>query len=124
MRILSQDGMADLPYESIGICMHYHNRTDIIAYPAGTYSPDDEYWTLAHYSTEEKAKKAMEMLRKAYIGTIYIHGVELPEGGAEELKEMVKHGFGIISVVKDTDSVKFEPLNICFQFPGDDEIEV
>lgn len=124
MRILSQDGMADLPYESIGICIHYHNRTDIIAYPAGTYSPDDEYWTLAHYSTEEKAKKAMEMLHRAYIGTIYMQGAELPDVGAEELKEIAKHGFGIISVVKDTGSVKFEPLNICFQFPADDEIEV
>lgn len=37
---------------------------------------------------------------------------------------MVKHGFCILSVVKDTDSVKFEPLNSCFQFPADDEIEV
>lgn len=66
MRILSQDGMADLPYESIGICINYHNKTDIIAYPAGTYSQDDEYWTLAKYSTEAKARKAMEMLREEY----------------------------------------------------------
>lgn len=124
MRILSQDGMADLPYESIGICINYQNKTDIIAYPAATFSPDDEYWRLAHYSSETKARKAMDMLHNAYAGTIYMQNVEMPEGGVEELKEMVKHGFGILSVIKDTDNVKFEPLNICFQFPADDEIEV
>ena len=99
MRILSQDGMADLPYESIGICINYHNKTDIIAYPAGVYSPDDEYWTLAKYSTEAKARKAMEMLRDRYTGK----------------DETV---FDIAHIKRSSTD------NFYFQFPQENELEV
>lgn len=120
MRIISQDGlMFDIQYENC----HLIVNKKCCEIEAETNNPNFTP-VMASYSSVEKCRKAMEMLHRAYIGTIYMQGVELPEGGAEELKEMVKHGFGIISVVKDTGSVKFEPLNICFQFPGDDEIEV
>lgn len=120
MRILSQDGlMFDIQYENC----HLVVNKKCCEIEAETNNPNFTP-VMASYSSVEKCRKAMEMLHRAYIGTIYMQGVELPEGGAEELKEMVKHGFGIISVVKDTDSVKFEPLNICFQFPTDSEIEV
>ena len=119
MRIISQDALREVEYESCGLAVN-PKCCEIEAYTCYTdFTP-----VMASYSSIEKCRKAMEMLHRAYIGTIYMQGVELPEGGSDELKEMVKHGFGIISVVKDSDSVKFEPLNICFQFPGDDEIEV
>lgn len=119
MRIISQDGFREVEYENCGLSVNT-KCCEIEAYTCYTdFTP-----VMASYSSVEKCRKAMEMLHRAYIGTIYMQGVELQEGGAEELNEMVKHGFGIIYVVKGTDSVKFEPLNICFQFPGDDEIEV
>lgn len=109
MRIISQDGMADLPYESIGICIHYHNKTDIIAYPAGTFSPNDEYWKLAHYSSEEKARKAMELLCDAYMAHNQYESMT-----AEQRALMINL----------TDEKEQEKLYGLFRFPGDDEIEV
>lgn len=129
MRILSQDGTIDMPYELTALSISYKivgSRMDknIFCVNAHSNSLNAKRVIMGEYSSEEKAKESMKMLHRAYVGTIYMQNTELPEGGAEELKEMVKHGFGIISVVKDTDSVRFEPLNICFQFPDDDEIEV
>lgn len=114
MRIISQDGMADLPYESIGICINFHSKTDIIAYPAATYSPDDEYWRLAHYSSEEKAKKALEMLREECTGISHERRINdlygrLKYGGKEDIRLFVES-----LMIKG----KY------FRFPADDEIEV
>ncbi len=65
MRILSQDGIGtiDLPYEQMGLSVH--SKTEIIAYPTTPLS-SDEYWIMARYSTEDKAKKAIEMLHEEY----------------------------------------------------------
>ena len=65
MRVISQEGTLDIPYEQVVIQrfkgeIHFLNKnltgiddlvSDIV---------------IAKYSTEEKAKKAMEMLRKEY----------------------------------------------------------
>lgn len=45
--------------------------------------------------------------------------VEVPEGFAEQLKNM-KSGF--ITVVDHGDNVRIEPMNIVFRFPQEDEI--
>lgn len=63
MRILSQTGIVDLPYESIGIS---RNNTEIVATPIADSNPQERYWNLAEYSTEAKERKDMEMLREAY----------------------------------------------------------
>lgn len=119
MRILSQDnGKYDLQYENV-VLEKLTDCNTIYAY-TGTGQP----FKMAVYSSAERMDKAMEMLRNAYMGMIYAQNTELPEGGVEELKEMVKHGFGILYAIKDTDSMEFKPLNICFQFPQDNEIEV
>lgn len=109
MRILSQDGMADLPYESVDICINYQSKTDIIAYPAGTYSPDDEYWTLAHYSAEAKARKAMNILHEAYMAHNQYESMT-----AEQRALMINLA----------DEKEQEKLCGLFRFPADDEIEV
>lgn len=67
MRIVSQDGMIDLPYESIGVSINHNDNCVIIAYPAGIFTPSDEYWEMARYSTEEKARKSMELLQDSYV---------------------------------------------------------
>lgn len=64
MRIISQNGRVDLPYEQIAIAIDYDYKMTIIAYAVN--SDDDTIWKLAEYSTEEKAVKAMEMLRAEY----------------------------------------------------------
>ena len=64
MRIISQNGKVDLPYEQVGVQINNLNKKDIIAYPM--HVAGESHWTLAKYSTEEKAVKAMEMLRTEY----------------------------------------------------------
>lgn len=61
MRIISQNGEVDFPYEQFVVAIDATTKTAILAFPAGV--ADDTYFNLAEYSTEEKAKKAMEMLR-------------------------------------------------------------
>lgn len=55
MRVISQDGTIDLPYEQVIIRRH-----DKSIYLMEHLTSDVE---IAKYSTEEKAKKAIEMLR-------------------------------------------------------------
>ena len=62
MRVISQDGTIDMPYEmSIVWC---EDSGAVLLQPIGEIG---EYQTFAKYSTEEKAKKAMEELRDAYM---------------------------------------------------------
>lgn len=85
MRVISQHGNVDLPYEQIVVC---HAMESVIALYNG------ERYVLGEYSSKEKAYKAMEMLRGAWIN----EAIEFTHG--------VYH------------------RNIIFQFPQDDEIEV
>ena len=85
MRVISQHGNVDLPYEQLVVC---HAMESVIALYNG------EKYVLALYSSKEKAYKAMEMLREAWIN------------------EAIEFTHGIYH------------RNIVFQFPQDDEIEV
>ena len=119
MRIISQDGTMDVPYEmSIVWC---EDSGAVLLQPIGEVG---EYQTFAKYSTEEKAKKAMEMLRKAYVGNIVMfQNVE----STDELKEMLKiHGIEAIYAILDNQpqEIKFENhQNFYFQFPTEEELE-
>lgn len=87
MRVISQDGTLDMPYEEV-IIQRFKSRIYFLNKNlTGVES-------LAEYSTEEKAVKAMEMLREAWIN------------------EAIEFTHGIYH------------RNIVFQFPQDDEIEV
>lgn len=106
MRVISQDGTIDVPYEyislvvSIGkckdvehVCIYCHN----ISAPHGT--------RLAEYSSKEKALKAMEMLREKYLSRMELGG-----------------GYDIVN--KCYVQPNYWVLPKVFQFPQDDEIEV
>lgn len=64
MRIISQDGRFDLPYELVAISTHEINRGQVIAKPLTNI--DRLFCVMGEYSTEEKAVKVMEMLRTEY----------------------------------------------------------
>lgn len=93
MRVISQDGMMDIQYEnfSLGITGGNHITAirDIVASPRVIADG-----ILAKYSSKEKALKAMEMLRKAWLG----ESVEFENG--------------------------FYHKNCVFRFPADDEVKV
>ena len=63
MRIISQDGEFDLPYEEATI--HFFLDGIVAAYSLSDLGSSD-FITMARYSTKEKAIKAMEMCRNEY----------------------------------------------------------
>ena len=66
MRMISQDGKVDLPYEQVVVTINAADEKTIIACPVNV--ADETYWNMAKYSTKEKAAKAMEELRTEYGG--------------------------------------------------------
>ena len=64
MRVISQDGTIDVPYELTSIQLV--SKTTIVAQGSYFGSGNDNFAPIAEYSTEAKAQKAMEMLRKKY----------------------------------------------------------
>ena len=123
MRVISQDGTIDIPYDSViiqrfGREIYFLNK-NLIGVEQLVSDMD-----IATYSTEEKAKKAMEMLRKAYIGSIVMFQNVEP---TDELKEMLKiHGIEAIYAILDNQpqEIKFENhQNFYFQFPTEEELE-
>ncbi len=106
MRVISQDGTIDIPYDYFSLSMSIGKYKDVeeayiycrnLSSPIGT--------KLAEYSAEAKAVKAMEMLRKEYLKYMEI------EGHADLT------GQGIIQP-------NFWVLPKVFRFPQDEEIEV
>ena len=65
MRIISQDGTIDIPYEQ---CVIQRFREKIYFLNKNLVGVEQlvNDMEMASYSTEEKAKKAMEMLREKY----------------------------------------------------------
>lgn len=114
MRVISQHGNVDLPYEQLVVC---HAMESVIALYNG------EKYVLGEYSSKEKAYKAMEMLREAYVGMpIVMQNVDISEDVAKEFERLKKCGV-MIRTENQPSKVDFIN-NAVFRFPQDDEIEV
>ena len=121
MRVISQDGTLDFPYENsiVFIDTRAKEATFVRMQAIG----DNETSITAKYSTKEKAKKAMEMLRDAYIGMpIVMQNVDISDDIAKEFERLKKCGI-MVRVENQPSKVDFIN-NVVFQFPQDDEIEV
>ena len=95
MRVISQDRTIDVPYDYFSLSVASGKYEDVeVAYIYCHNLSSPNGTKLAKYSTKEKAIKAMEMLREAWINET----VEFEDG--------IYH------------------RNIIFRFPQDDEIEV
>lgn len=110
MRVISQDGTIDVPYEMVviqrfeeDVCFLNRNLTGVEDLISDI--------RLAKYSTEAKAIKAMEMLREHNEGVNFLKTIINSEKGAQ-----------FVSVLSKTDFNKL--TQNYFQFPQDDEIEV
>ena len=117
MRLVSQNGEFDVPYEIAAL-----SRTGNII---RAYVPmvGEKGTVMARYSTEEKAKKVMEMLHNTYTGAFFSRNIEFSEDDIKKLIHMAStKGFGIIKTSMDGSEMKFEPANIVFRFPEDDEV--
>lgn len=102
MRIISQNGNVDLPYEQIVVC---HAMESVIALYNG------EKYVLGEYSSKEKSYKAMEMLRKVYENNVFYHCTANSKRFEEVQSILSKEQFQ-------------KATTEYFQFPQDDEIEV
>lgn len=100
MRIISQEGLQgifDFPYDKCLVYI-YGDKKTIKLQPLGEV--EGEY-VMAIYTTEEKALKAMQMLRDSYLGKDYGY----------------KYENGILYPARVTVQAKI------FQFPKDEEVE-
>lgn len=114
MRVISQHGNVDLPYEQIVVC---HAMESVIALYNG------EKYVLGKYSSKEKSYKAMKMLREAYAGMpIVMQNVDISDDAAKEFERLKKCGI-MARVENQPPKVDFIN-NAFFHFPQDDEIEV
>ena len=103
MRVISQDGTIDIPYELSAVTIGH--KVDLSKFDINIRSKllDERPCIVAIYSTEEKAKKAMEELRYAYICHSLVKMAKtLPDGIYEKLT------MGLSGV---------------FQFPAEEELE-
>lgn len=102
MRVISQHGNIDLPYEQIVVC---HAMESVIALYNG------EKYVLGEYSSKEKAYKAMKMLKEHYGLLSFMKLIAGTTKYESFIRSFTEDGF-----VKATTEY--------FQFPQDDEIEV
>lgn len=121
MRVISQDGMIDVPYEISAFSFgHKVDMSEFNIYIRSKFL-DEKPCIIATYSTKEKAMKAMEMLRSAYSGMpVVFQNVE----PSEDVKELLKRAKtnGIIAITDDKKSKIEYVNNVIFQFPKDEEV--
>lgn len=110
MRVISQDGSIDIPYEQVVITRYEENIYFLNKNLTGVEQLTDDI-EIATYSTIEKAKKAMEMLRNSYTNFDWIKTT----GFSDELKTVCK-----LLTKEDFKSV----TSPYFQFPKDEDVEV
>lgn len=124
MRVISQDGTIDVPYDYFSLSVASGKYEDVeVAYIYCHNLSSPNGTRLAEYSTEAKAIKAMEMLREAYVGMpIVMQNVDVSEDVAKEFERLKKCG---VMVRTENQPSKVDFINnAVFQFPQDDEIEV
>ena len=108
MRIISQDGKCDYPYENSTLFINYMDGRVIKIVPSTGGCKGTK---IATYSTEEKAVKAMEMLREAYSNNVFYHHTATTDEFKDAMRLLSNEKFK-------------EETSEYFQFPQDDEIEV
>lgn len=108
MRVISQDGTMDFPYENSIVFIDTRAKDAVFVRMQAI--GDDEASIMADYSTEEKAKKAMEMLRERHTDNVFCR---------EDIQYKAE-----IMLDKGLDIVR-EMMMKCeyFRFPKDDEVK-
>ena len=111
MRVISQDGTMDVPYEISSFSMavgKYENVEHAVIF---CYNYSTSMGTkMAEYGSEEKAKKAMEMLRIAYENNEFYHHTANSEHFTEFIKAL-------------GEEMSKKATSEYFQFPKEEELE-
>ena len=122
MRVISQDGTMDVPYEISSFSMavgKYENVEHAVIF---CYNYSTSMGTkMAEYGSKEKAKKAMEMLRDTYQYGKRVAVPKFDESGIDKEDDITLYNTRLINVFFKGGT--YIPPKV-FQFPKDDEIEV
>lgn len=110
MRVISQDGTLDVPYEMV-VIQRFRNEVYFLNRNLSGIEELVNDIELAEYSTEEKAFKAMEMLKEHY-------------GLLSFMKLIAGTTKYEIFINRFTEDDFIKATTEYFQFPQDDEIEV
>ena len=122
MRVISQDGTIDVPYEMV-VIQEFRNAIYFLNRNLTGVEDLINDITLAEYSTKRKAVQAMGMLREAYVGMpIVMQNTDVSEDIVKEFERLKKCGV-VVRAENQPSKVDFIN-NAIFQFPQDDEIEV
>lgn len=104
MRVISQDGWYDIPYEQ-AMLLRYGKRIHLMSQNFSGVERTISDPVIAEYSTEEKAIKAMEMCREKYLFRMEL------DGGYDMVNRCyVQPNYWVLPKI--------------FQFPADEDIEV
>jgi hypothetical protein len=109
MRVISQDGTIDMPYEEV-IIQRFKSKIYFLNKNLTGVEPLNDDMQIAEYSTEEKAKKAMKMLRIAYENNVFYHCT----AGSKCFEE-------VRSILSEEQFQK--ATTEYFQFPAEEELE-
>ena len=122
MRVISQDGTMDVPYEISSFSMavgKYENVEHAVIF---CYNYSTSMGTkMAEYGSKEKAKKAMEMLRDTYQYGKRVAVPKFDESGIDKEDDITLYNTRLIN-----DFFKggtYVPTKV-FQFPKDEYVEV
>lgn len=107
MRVISQDGTMDFPYEISTIFIYPRIENAIAIQSAG----DSEISIIGRYSSKEKVIKAMEMLKEHYGLLSFMKLI----AGTTKYESLIKR-FTEDDFIKATAEY--------FQFPQDEDVEV
>lgn len=111
MRVISQDSGFDVPYENSSLSLISANICGVGCANIYCYNSSvDKAIKMAQYSTEEKAKKAMKILRLAYENNEFYHHIANSEHFVEICNMLSKEEYK-----KSTSEY--------FQFPAEEELE-
>ena len=112
MRVISQDGTIDVPYDYFSLSLASGKYKDVeVAYIYCHNLSSPNGTKLAEYSTKAKAIKAMEMLRERHTDNIFCR-----EDIQYKAEIMLDEGLNIVREMM----IKCE----YFQFPKDEDVEV
>lgn len=106
MRVISQDGTLDMPYEQV-IIQRFKDEIYFLNKNLTGVEHLVGDMVVAKYSTEEKAKKAMSELKYAYLSHNQLQiNKEIPKAVSDEFPDkIIKAVYG------------------AFQFPAEEELE-
>lgn len=115
MRIISQNGLLDVPYELIAFSPYSGNMATIVGmFPGNDVGKGDRIYILGEYSTEEKAIKAMEMCREQY-SQCEFNKLVIPKTDENLAKVSISLTGNIVNQIAE---------KYVFQFPKDEEVKV